>query len=82
MPAGTEGTIVSNPEPHQAEVYLVEFPAPWHVVPLGPQDIVLSEDDEQCRAAVQEFVDATPERRNEMIEMVRQLRRDIRADSR
>ena len=80
LPAGNAGTIVQNSEAHQAEVYLVEFPAPWHVVPLAREDIILSDDDEQCRAGVQEFEDATPEQKDHMIEMVRQASRDIRAD--
>jgi hypothetical protein len=74
------GTIVSSPEPRQAEVYLVEFPAPWQVVAVRREDIVLSEDDADACAAAEEFANASIERREEMIEMMAQLSRDIRAD--
>jgi hypothetical protein len=36
------------------------------------------EDDEQCRLAAEEFANATPEQRDQMIEMVRQAGRSIR----
>jgi hypothetical protein len=78
VPAGTQGTIVhSYPT---GEAYEVEFPAPWHVVTVQREHIVLSEDDADACAAAEEFANASPERRDEMIEMVRQLLQDIRAD--
>jgi hypothetical protein len=80
LPAGTQGTIVNSPAPHQAEIYLVEFPEPWCVVTLTREDIVLSEDDELCRLAVEEFANGTYEQREQMIAMVHQLHVELRVD--
>ena len=62
------------------EDYLVEFPAPWHVVSVMREDIVLSEDDELCRLAVEEFANGTHEQREQMIAQVEQLHLDLHAD--
>ena len=67
------------PVSHQAEIYLIEFPDPWCVVPLR-DDIVLSDDDELCRLATEEFANGTYEQREAMIETVRQAHLRIRAD--
>jgi hypothetical protein len=79
LPAGTRGTIVVSPEPHQAEIYLVEFPDPWCVVPLTRHDIILSDDDELCRLAAEEFHNGTFEQREAMLQQMHQLHLDIHA---
>ena len=43
-------------------------------------DIVLSDDDELCRLATEEFANGTYEQREAMIETVRQAHLRIRAD--
>jgi hypothetical protein len=80
LPAGTQGTIVRSPDGLPVEDYLVEFPAPWHVVSVMREDIVLSEDDELCRLAVEEFANGTHEQREQMIAQVEQLHLDLHAD--
>lgn len=78
LPAGSVGTIVTAYTP---EAYGVEFEAPWDCpVSVMREDIVLSEDDELCRLAAEEFANGTYEQREAMIAQVQQLHLELHAD--
>jgi hypothetical protein len=76
LPAGSVGTIVMAYTP---DVYGIEFHAPWHVVTVRREDIILSDDDELCRLAAEEFANGTYEQREQMIQQMEQLHLDIHA---
>jgi hypothetical protein len=77
LPAGSVGTIVMAYTP---EVYGVEFDPPWDVpVTVMREDIILSDDDELCRLAAEEFANGTYEQREQMIQQMERLHLDIHA---
>ena len=77
LPAGSVGTIVMAYAP---EGYGVEFESPWDVpVTVMREDIVLSDDDELCRLAAEEFANGTFEQRQAMIESLQRLHQGIHA---
>jgi hypothetical protein len=77
LPAGSVGTIVMAYTP---KVYGVEFDLPWDVpVTVMREDIILSDDDELCRLAAEEFANGTYEQREQMIQQMERLHLDIHA---